>query len=87
MNFLEKGHHAGRQKTNVILVGWPKLNWVESLLKVTNLHNGLRLADVEHLPHQHQSITMNIVAHYLIKEREFILVSKERLVGGGGDDS
>jgi hypothetical protein len=84
MNFLEKGHHASRQKTDLILVCWPKLNRVEFLLKVTNLHNGLGLADVKHLSHQHQS-TMNLVACFLIKEREFILVSKERLVGGGGE--
>jgi hypothetical protein len=84
MNFLEKVHHASCQKTDVILVGRPKLNCVEFLLKVKNLHDGLVLADIKHLPHQHQS-TMNLVAHFLIKEREFVLVSKERLVGGGGE--
>ncbi len=82
MNFLEKSHHMRRQKMDIILVGWPKLNCVEFLHRVTYFHEGLGLADIEHLPHQHQS-TKNFVAHFLIKGREFILVSKEGLVGWG----
>ena len=46
MNFLEKSCHVSIQKIDVFLVGQPKMNPVKLLLKVTNLHDGLGLADV-----------------------------------------
>jgi hypothetical protein len=51
MNLLEEGHHASRQKTDVVLMGRPQNDSVKLLLKMLNFYDRLRLADVKHLPH------------------------------------
>jgi hypothetical protein len=84
MNLLKEGHHASRQKMDVVFVGGPQNNRVEFFLEVTNLYDCLGLAEVKHLSHQDQS-TVNLVAQDLIDEREFVLVGEEGFVAGGGE--
>ena len=71
MDLLKKGHQASHKETNIVVVGGPQNNQVEFFLEVTNLHNCLGLAEVEHLLRQNQS-TVDLIARDLINEREYV---------------
>jgi len=68
----------------VVLVLGPEGDFIQLLLEMMHLDNGLGLGYFKHLPEQDEA-AVNDVTGLLVREREIILVGQEGLVRSGGN--
>lgn len=84
MNLLANGLHPSSQLVYVVLVLGPEGNFIQLLLEMTHLDNGLGLGYFKHLPEQDEAAVSDVTS-LLVREREIILVGQEGLVRSGGN--